>query len=141
MQMAGSNLPDAVALLLSPCHLAVQAAQDVPAWQAATADLAQQLQVVAQQQAQGSAHFAAQLQGLDSSHLDAATAATSLQTQVTGQAAQLAGLEAVLATLQEQMQEHRLQGQRAEAGRGSGRGAGFAGRGADPGVPGGAAAV
>ena len=98
--------------LLSSCHLAVQAAQDAQAWQAATADLAQQLQVVAQQQAQGSARLAAQVQGLHSSHLEAAAAATSLQTQVTGQAAQLAGLEAALATLQEQVQERQQQGQR-----------------------------
>ena len=117
VQMAGSNLPDALALHLSPCHLAVQAAQDAPAWQVATADLARQLQVVAQQQAQGSARLAAQVQGLDCSHLEAAAAATSLQTQVAGQAAQLAGLEAALATLQEQVQELRLQGQGQRQGR------------------------
>ena len=112
MQRAVSTLPEALALLLSPCQLVVQAAGDAPAWQAATADLAQQLQVVAQQQTQGSARLAAQVQGLGSSHLEAAAAATGLQTQVAGQAAQLAGLEAALATLQEQVQEDRLQGQR-----------------------------
>ena len=101
-----------LAQLLSSCHLAVQAAQDAQAWQAATGDLAQQLQVVAQQQAQGSARLAAQVQGVHSSHLEAAAAATSLQAHVTGQAAQLAGLEAALATLQEQVQELQQQGLR-----------------------------
>lgn len=111
-QVASNDLPGAFALLLTPCHLAVQAAQDAPAWQAATADLAQHLQVVTKQQVQGSARFAADVQRLDSSHLEAAAAATSLQTQVKGQAAQLAGLEAALAALQEQVQEHQQQGQR-----------------------------